>query len=340
MAGARVAVIGATGLVGREIVGMLAERRFPIGELHLYASERSAGEEVELGDQTVRVERLGRELPPLDVVFLCTPAEVARDVGEDLAAEGALVIDLSTASRSDPAAPLLVAGASPEELSLGADRGIVVAVPDPLALLVAAVLRPLATLVRLRRVAVTALESASVFGAKAVEGLARASAALLSGVDVDEQIAVHSALAFSCAPEKPAEGAIDPVSRDLRRLLGSDVAVQVVRIRVPAFHGNAVSLSVAADSPLSLEAVREQLREAPSILLDDPEGEVTASRDAVGTDAVHVGAVHLHPEDPSWVSIWAASDNLRQGGALNAVALAEALLRARQPGGGEPCGSA
>ncbi|MGH7819776.1 MAG: Asd/ArgC dimerization domain-containing protein [Candidatus Binatia bacterium] len=326
--GLRVAVVGATGLVGREIVSLLAERRTPVADLRLYASDRSAGEEVDFGEETLRAERLPRELPDVDLAFLCADAEVSRSLGGDLAERGAVVVDLTPAHRSDPATPLLVAG--PEASRLDGRGGLLVALPDAAVLLLAAPLQAIRSVTALRRVIATVLVSASAFGRRSVEQLGRTSAALLGGGEPEDG-EPRPAVAFSAVPGVGAESAsrAREVERDLRRVLRIDSPIAVSLVRAPAFHGHAASVSVEISPPVAAEELHVALRQAPSVVLDKGGDAATGTREALGSEAVHVGGVRIEPADPAWVHFWLAADNVRQGAALNAVAVAEALTRSR-----------
>lgn len=321
-----VAVVGATGLVGREIVACLAERQFPVGQLVLYASDRSAGEKVDFGERSITVQRLPRELPTIDVAFLAGPAEVSRRVAEELVGADALVIDLSPFSRSQPGVAMTTIGwrapiRSPEE----GGRGMLLALPSALGLLIALPLHPIAALSPIRRVVATALVSASALGRRGLEELSSETVALLNAQESESE-----GRAFNCIAERRGDEGAErslgaEAERDVRRLLGIDVPVAVAAVQTPTFHSHGVSLSVETESPIAPQALRQALRTAPSIVLEE---EPTNTRDAVGSEAIHVGGLRFDP-DPRWVHFWAAGDNLRQGGALAAVAVAEAVAETR-----------
>ena len=328
MSGSRVLVVGATGLVGREILSLLVERRFPVGELYLFASERSEGDELEVGDEVVRVRRLPPELPPADVVFLCASPEISRDLAEDAADAGALVIDLTGAWQDDPGVPRAWAGRA---LS-AATGGLLVATPGSLALLLAALVRPVMAF-GLRRVVATALVSASSSGNESVGALARASAGLLGGTAFEEEEGTvgDARRAFNVVPVADAAATGGRVIREVREILdvGTEVPFHLHVVRIPTFHGQGVTLSVELGATVDVAALEETLRQAPSIVFGGDVG----TRDAVGSDAVHLSVPRVDPADPCWFHAWAASDNLRQGSALNAVAIAESRLPGR-PGRG------
>ena len=318
----RVAVVGATGLVGHEILELLTEREFPISELHLFASERSAGEEVEFSGRSCRVKRLTPDLPEIDLAFLCAPAEISRSVAEDLAEAGTTVIDLSPAHRLREGVPLVMAGwRPPEDLS----RGVILSIPDALTALLAVPLRALAALSAPKRVIATALVGASAFGRRAVETLSEETMALLNAREPEPE--GRPAMAFNCSPEPPEEGVLSRnAAGELRRLLELDIPVTITVVRAPIFHGQGVAVSIETEEPIPLDRLCGALRESPSILLDDNAARLTSTRKATGSEGIHIGGIHADPRDSSWIHFWATADNLRQGAGLNALAVAETVL--------------
>jgi aspartate-semialdehyde dehydrogenase len=325
---ARVAVIGATGLVGRELVALLAQRRFPLRDLWLFATEGSEGNEIEFGDDALRVRALPHEPPGVDIAFLCTPADVSRRLSRGLAAAGALVVDLSSAAREDPGIPLVTAGPRVEGIAARAEGGVVLGLADPLTASMAAVLGPIAEIAELRRVVATALLSASTFGTRSVEGLARASAALLNAESPEDED--QERWAFSNVPTPGWAGlSSESVTRDLRRLVSLPVPIEVTLVRTPTFHGLAAIVGLETAVALDRDALRGQLRQAPWVLLEEGETPSVSTRDVLGSDAIHVVLLGADPADLHWTNVWIASDNVRQGAALNAVSVAEIWLRVR-----------
>jgi aspartate-semialdehyde dehydrogenase len=326
--GLRVVVVGATGLVGGEIVSLLADREFPVAELHLYASDESAGAEVEFGAERRAVERVPERLPSADVVFLCASPQVNGRVGAGVAAGGALVIDLSASDASEGAPPVL----GPSDVAGAGARGPV-RLADPAARLIVAPLRALAEAAPIRRVVATVAVPASAFGRKSVENLGRQTIDLLNARargageetdDVGEED--ESTLAFRCAPQVAASAENVRVERQVSALLGTGVAVTVQRLRAPVFFGQLASVSVEMAAAVSLDQARKLLREAPSLILVEDPAASRSTFDAIGIDAVQVTGLRQDPGSPQWLHLWALSENVRQGAALPAVALAESLL--------------
>lgn len=315
----RVAVVGATGLVGREVTSLLGERHFPVGELTLYASEESAGEAIEFAGDEVLVRETPDAFPRFDVAFLCAPAEVAHDAAPALLAGGAFVIDLSSAHRGAEAAELAVAGSRVAEPSRR-----LIAIPDPLTVLLALLIRPLAAH-PIRRVVVTAILSASAFGRADVERLGEQTASLMNGREPEDE----PLIAFDCIPlSGDAERlVVTEIRRDLSRLLETDVPLSLAIVRAPVFHGQGASVTVELEDAIDTADVEAALRGAPSVLLSTSGAEPPSSiRSAAGGETVHVSSLRV---DGPLVSFWASSDNVRQAGALSAVSVAEMLVRSR-----------
>ena len=251
-------------------------------------------------------------------------------MASDLVARGATVIDLSSAHRARSDVPLVVAGwRPPENLPLAA----LLSVPDAPTVLLYLPLRVLGALSAPKRVIATVLLSASAFGHEGIQDLGGETVALLNLSESDTEN--RRPLAFSCIPEDLSEAGegtrrvADETIRDLRRLLGLDIPLTITVVRTPTFHGHGVSVSVEAEEPVTLDAVRGALRESPSILLDESAAPPTSTREVAGRDGIQMGAIRVDSHDQRWIHFWATADNLRQGAGLNAVAVAEAILRWR-----------
>ena len=329
----RIAVVGATGVVGRELTTLLAEREFPLAELRLYASEAEEGEEIEVGSDWQRVEALPPELPEVDIAFLCATAEVSREIAEELAEGGALVIDLTDGSKQ---APLVLGAADVRGERRTARGGLILRLPDPLTRLVAVPLRALAGLGRAERAIVTGVVSASAFGRAELDRLSQETVGILSfrqpeeeaegddeGVEGDEK---GAGVAFRCIPEDPAPpGIVSRVEAELGELFAPPLPVAMNVMRAPFFYGHAASLSIQFESPVAIDRARAVLRDAPSLVVGEEGASGFSTLDAVGADAIYVVGLRQLPADPKWVHFWALADNIRQGAALAAVSLAEGL---------------
>lgn len=328
-----IAVLGATGALGRALVQALEEGDLPIGTLRLLASERSAGGELEFRGDPRRVE-VAREgaFQGKDLAFFAAGAAVSRAQVESARAAGCAVIDLSSAFRGDPDVPLVMPQLNPEALAGFAKRRLV-AVPGPAAAQLALTLAPLHRAAGVERASAVSLHSVSGAGQKGIEELEEELRAMLGFQEPPAPRALPHRIAFNLVPQIGpfAEDGASEEERDTvaeaRRLLGSSVRLSVTAIRVPVFYGHLHALSVKLRRPLPVAEAREVLRKAPGVkVLDAPrEGVYPMPMLAVNDDAVLVGRLRADPSQEYGLELLVAGDNLRQGGAATAVEIAKLL---------------
>jgi aspartate-semialdehyde dehydrogenase len=330
----RVALVGATELVGAEIVSLLDERGFPVRELRLYGSPESEGDEVEFRGATIRVEKAPDAIFNVDVAFLCAAAGVSETLGPALAAAGAVTIDLSPNAKGGAAAPLVLGADDIVPTAWHASGGLFVRMADPLTRLAAVPLRGLGALVRLERVIGTFLVCASAFGRERVDRLGEQTIRLLNLRETEGE-KPSTEFAFRCIPDPASSvaSASNRVADELARLLDGRPRVVAHVVEVPVFFGQAVSLAVELQSAVGGEEVRAALRETPSVLIVEGE-ERLSTLDVVDTDGIFIVDLRREAGEERWLSFWALGDNVRQGAALPAVALAETLLGNRGSGTG------
>jgi len=337
--GYTVAVVGATGAVGGEVVRVLEERAFPVGELRLFASERGAGGSVEFEGDDIPVDLLDRDrFAGVDLAFFCAGGAVSAEYAPLAADAGALVIDKSSVFRQDPAVPLVVPEVNAADL---ADReGNIVASPNCTTIPMVVALKPIADAAGLRRVVAASYQAVSGAGKRGIETLSRETSNLLSlraPSDEGDDVPVFATrIAFNCIPQVDAfldDGSTKEEAKviaETRRVLHrDDLGVAVTCVRVPTFYGHAVALTVETEERLDAAVARTLLREAPGIVLCDLGEEMPypTAADVGGTDAVYVGRVREDPSHPCGLQLWVAADNVRKGAALNAVQIAEILVR-------------
>jgi aspartate-semialdehyde dehydrogenase len=329
-----VAVIGATGLVGSEIVSVLAARQFPLADLRLYASLRSAGDEVQCGALTTRVELLdAARLDDTDIVFLAAGEPCSAEWVTPATDAGAVVIDLSQLFAPDVDVPLIVPEVNAPELGSYVTRNLV-ASPTPPAIALAVALNPLHALARIRRVAATTFEPVSSAGRAGVDELQQQTIELMHGRS-PSQTCFPRRIAFNVIPHvgqflqggasSEEQHTVDAV----RRLLDApELSVSVTRVSVPLFFGEAISASIETEDKLTAAEARQTLRGAPGVLLDDdPERpSYPTPADTVGQDATCVGRIR-EDEGANLLDLWITIDNIRKGSAVNAVQIAELLIR-------------
>jgi len=330
-----IAVVGGSGLVGREIISLLEERQFPVGPLMLLGSLRTAGQTFEDEGQPPRkVELLGRDsFDKVDIAFFAAGPQVAGEFAPIAAAAGATVIDCSSRFRLDDAVPLVVPEVNPEAIGGRHERGII-ANPSSTSIALSVVLAPLAVEVGLSRVIVSTYQGVATAGQRAMNGLSRETVDLLN-TRGPRRTRFARRIAFNCVPQV---GAVEPggatthelmVTEETRKVLGDpSLALQVTAVRVPVFFGSAMSVLVETKEPLDAAAANEMLRAARGIMLHDAPGDpYPTPAEVVGSEATHVGRIRDDPSSPQGIVLWVAFDNIRKGAALNAVETAEILVR-------------
>jgi aspartate-semialdehyde dehydrogenase len=323
MNGARVAVVGATGALGSEVIARLGEARLALRELVPLATDRSLGSEVEFGGELLAVETDPARLRGADLAFLCAPPAASLAWVRDALRHEVPAIDCSGALALREEVPLAL-----EDWNAGAQAPIV-ALPPGAALAWLRVLAPLHRELRLRRVVGTALACAAASGRAGIAALQGETMALLGQSEATEAGLDHP-VAFDVLPwagEIEGEGASrveTELAAVVRRALAGAAQVAATVVRVPTFCGDAASLALESEEPASPARVRELLRKAPQVeLVDDPRGPTT--RTAAGRDCVLVGRVRSDPSRPDGALLWLAADSLRLA-AAHAVELARARL--------------
>ena len=335
--GYRVAVVGATGNVGREMLQTLAERSFPADEVIALASARSVGKEVSYGDErTLKVRDLATtDFRGIDIVLSSPGAKVSAVYSPKAAAAGAVVIDNTSHFRMDPEVPLVVPEVNPQAIADYGKRRII-ANPNCSIIQMVVALKPLHDVARIRRVVVATYQSVSGAGKDAMDELFNQT----RGIYVNEPAESHrrkftKQIAFNVIPHIDSfmdDGSTKEewkMAVETRKILDPSIQVQATCVRVPVFIGHAEVVNVEFDRPISEEQAREALAAAPGVILIDyraDEGYVTPQESA-GEDAVYVSRLRRDPTVPNGLTFWCVADNLRKGAALNAVQIAEELVR-------------
>ena len=332
--GHRVAVVGATGVVGSTMRETLRERRFPVREVVAFASARSAGRELE--DGLVVRELTDDGIAGFDLALFSAGARVSREWAPRFAADGAVVVDNSSAFRSDPEVPLVVAEVNPSELDR--HHGIV-ANPNCSTMQMLVALKPLHDAARIERLVVSTYQAVSGTGQAAVDELLDQSHAMLHEMEPPAPQVYPKRIAFNVigAAGNFAEGddSTDEERKmvhETRRILGDEgIGVSVTCVRVPVINGHSEAVNVQTRESLDAERARDLLALAPGIaVLDDPPTHAHPSvLDADGSDEVWVGRIRRDPSHPRALNLWIVGDNLRKGAALNAVQIAELLHERR-----------
>jgi len=334
--GYKVAVVGATGNVGREILATLADRAFPADEVVALASERSTGYEVSFGDAVLKVKNLAEyDFRGTDIVLSSPGASVSAIYAPKAAAAGAVVIDNTSKFRMEPDVPLVVPEVNPQAIAGYRKRGII-ANPNCSTIQMLVALKPLHDLARIRRVVVATYQSVSGAGKEGMDELFNQT----RGIYVNEpahkfQKKFTKQIAFNLIPHIDVfmdDGSTKEEWKmvvETRKILDPDIQVTVTCVRVPVFVGHSEAVNLEFENPIDEDAARDALRAHPGITVIDhrvDEGYVTPQESA-GEDPVYVSRIRRDPTVPNGLNLWVVSDNLRKGAALNAVQIAEELIR-------------
>lgn len=332
----QLAVVGATGSVGRAVLEDLEAREIP-GVPRLFATARSEVDLLEFRGDELEVEKVGdRSFRGCDAAILAVPAPVARELAPRAWAEGCLAVDLSGAFRSADGVPLVVAGVNDADVARAEGRGIVASPSGPVVPL-ALSLAPVHRAAGLTRVAVTILYAASGAGRGGLRQLEKEMVALLNGEEPDVSELSHR-VGFNLVPHVGTFGPggstdeEEAVGAELRRLLSAPaLAATATAIRVPVFYAHGLSVNLRTARPLSADGAREALRATPGIKVIDAPGERVYPMPmlAVNDDGVLVGRVREDRSQENGLDLFVVADNLRRGAAGNAVRIAEAWVRGR-----------
>lgn len=330
-----VAVVGATGAVGEQMREVLGDRLFPVGELRLLASERSAGQFFEFRGNQIRVEVLREDsFKGIDIALFSAGGSVSSRFAPLAVNAGAVVVDNTGHFRMEPDIPLVVPEVNSQEISHYPRRGII-ANPNCSTIQMVVALKPIHDAARIRRVVVSTYQSVSGAGRMAMEELSQQVSALFGGNELRKERFPHQ-IAFNCIPHIDVflNGGYTKeemkMIHETRKILGEpSLRITVTAVRVPVFCGHSESVNVETEKKLTAKDVKAILREAPGILLcDEPEKNIyPMAIDAVGKDATLVGRIREVDSVPNGINLWIVADNLRKGAALNAVQIAEILLR-------------
>jgi aspartate-semialdehyde dehydrogenase len=331
-----VAVVGATGAVGEMMLEILEQRGFPVGEVHALASARSAGKRVAFGARQLKVGDLATfDFARAQIALFSAGAKVSAEHAPRAAAAGCVVIDNSSQFRQDPDVPLVVAEVNPGALA-GYRARRIVANPNCSTMQMVVALKPLHDAAHIERINVATYQSVSGAGAKAVEELGRQTAQLLNGRPVEPQVFPRQ-IAFNVIPHIDTFQDNGYTREEMkmvwetRKILG-DPGIQVnpTAVRVPVFYGHSEAVHLETRRKLTAAEARTLLENAPGVkVLDErgPGGYPTPVTEAAGTDPVWVGRIREDLSHDRGLDLWIVSDNIRKGAALNAVQLAELLVK-------------
>src|SRR5438105_2713753 len=331
--GYKVAVVGATGNVGREMLNILDERKFPADEVVVLASRRSVGVEVSYGDRTLKVKALEHyDFSDVDICLMSAGGSVSKEWSPKIGAAGAVVIDNSSAWRMDPDVPLVVPEVN-ADAAAGFTKKNIIANPNCSTAQLVVALKPLHDKAKIKRVVVATYQSVSGAGKDAMDELFSQTRAVFVSDSVTAR-KFPKRIAFNVIPE------IDVFMEDgftkeewkmmaeTKKILDPKIKLVATCVRVPVFVGHSEAVNIEFAEPISVDEAREVLRTAPGCLVIDkhePGGYVTPF-DCAGEDATYISRVREDPTVENGLVLWIVSDNLRKGAALNAIQIAECLI--------------
>ncbi len=332
MSGFKVAIVGATGNVGREMLGILAERRFPVSELVALASTHSIGREVSFGEKTIKCKAIDHyDFSGVDICLMSAGGAVSKEWSPRLGAQGVLVIDNSSAWRMDPDVPLVVPEVN-ADAAKGFSKKYIIANPNCSTAQLVVALKPLHDHAKIKRVVVATYQSVSGAGREAMDELFSQTRAVFVSDPVEPK-KFPKRIAFNLIPQ------IDVFMDDgytkeewkmvaeTKKILDPKIKLTATCVRVPVFISHSEAVNVEFENPISADEAREILREAPGCLVIDrrePGGYITP-HEAAGEDATYISRIRDDPTIDNGLSFWCVSDNLRKGAALNAVQIAEVV---------------
>ena len=330
-----IAVAGATGVVGREMLSILAQRNFPVGGIRLLASERSAGEKLAFKGKDEVVRLLSEEtFEGMDIGLFSPGAKVSAVYAPVAAKAGCVVIDNTSHFRMDPGVPLVVPEVNPGAIADYKKKNII-ANPNCSTIQMVVALKPIHDAFRIKRVVVSTYQSVSGAGKEAMEELSGQTRSIFSMKGIEKKVFPHQ-IAFNCIPH--IDEFLDngytkeemKMANETRKIMGDDsIKVTATTVRVPVFVGHSESVNIETEKRISPQDVRDILKKAPGVkVVDEPKKALYPMPiDSCEEDDVFVGRIRKDDTVENGINMWIVSDNLRKGAALNAIQIAEILIK-------------
>ncbi|HLE09488.1 MAG TPA: aspartate-semialdehyde dehydrogenase [Thermodesulfobacteriota bacterium] len=330
-----IAVAGATGVVGREFLSILAQRNFPVGGIRLLASERSAGEKLAFKGKDEVVRLLSEEtFEGMDIGLFSPGAKVSAVYAPVAAKAGCVVIDNTSHFRMDPGVPLVVPEVNPEAIADYKKKNII-ANPNCSTIQMVVALKPIHDAFRIKRVVVSTYQSVSGAGKEAMEELSGQTRSIFNMKGIEKKVFPHQ-IAFNCIPH--IDEFLDngytkeemKMANETRKIMGDDsIKVTATTVRVPVFVGHSESVNIETEKRISPQDVRDILKKAPGVkVVDEPKkARYPMPIDSCEEDDVFVGRIRKDDTVENGINMWIVSDNLRKGAALNAIQIAEILIK-------------
>ncbi len=329
-----VAVVGATGVVGTEMISTLERRNFPVKELILLASERSLGKELTFKGKDYPVSVLSEDsFKGVEIALFSAGGSVSQRFAPVAAKEGCVVIDNTSAFRMEPDIPLVVPEVNPEDIGAYGSRRII-ANPNCSTIQMVVALKPIHDAVGIKRIVVSTYQAVSGTGKNAIEELVEQTKALLTLKKVETKVYPHR-IAFNCLPHIDVfldngytKEEMKMVNETRKILKDPSIAVTATTVRVPVFYCHSESVNIETERKIGPDEVREILSNASGVtVIDNPDlSEYPLASDAAGKDGTFVGRIREDQSIPNGINMWIVADNIRKGAALNAVQIAEILI--------------
>lgn len=328
-----VAVVGATGAVGNEMIKILEERDFPVADLSLLASERSAGKVLKYKNMNLAVKVLGEDsFKGVHIGLFSAGGSVSERFAPIAAHAGCVVIDNTNAFRMVPEVPLVVPEVNPDAIKMYTNRGII-ANPNCSTIQMVVALKPIHDAAGIKRIVVSTYQAVSGTGKRAIQELYDQTKAILSGEEPAVEVYPHQ-IAFNCLPQIDVflpngytKEEMKMVNETKKILSDPSIGVTATTVRVPVFYGHSESVNIETEKKITAEDVKRLLSEAPGVtVIDDPASrQYPLAIDAAGKDNTFVGRIREDESIANGINMWIVADNLRKGAALNAVQIAEML---------------
>ena len=331
--GLKIAIVGATGNVGHEILNILDERKFPATEVVALASRRSQGKDVSYGDRTLKVKALENyDFTGTDICLMSAGGSVSGEWSPKIAAAGCIVIDNSSKWRTDPDVPLIIPEVNPDAIE-GFRKKNIIANPNCSTMQLLVALKPLHDAATIKRIVVSTYQSVSGTGKEAMDELFNQTRAIFVNDPIERHV-YPKQIAFNVIPhggDFMEDGQTTEEWKmvvETKKILDPKIKVSVTVARVPVFVGHCEAVNIEFENPMEDDQAREILREAPGVLVVDKreDGGYVTPVECVGDFAVFVSRIRVDPTLDNGLNLWCVSDNLRKGAALNAIQIAELLL--------------
>jgi aspartate-semialdehyde dehydrogenase len=330
-----VAVVGATGAVGNEMVSTLEQRKFPVDHLKLLASPRGAGTKMEFNGKSYKVEVLDENsFKDIDIGLFSAGGSVSQKFAPIAGNAGCVVVDNTSAFRMDPQVPLVVPEVNAHAIA-GYPKKNIIANPNCSTIQMVVALKPIHNVARIKRVVVSTYQSVSGTGKRAIKELESQTLAIYNQQEIKKEVYPHQ-IAFNCLPhidvflENGYTKEEMKMVNETKKIMEDDsIRVTATTVRVPVFYGHSEAVNIETEKKLSADEVREILSEAPGVVVvDNPKkSEYPLAIYAAGRDETFVGRIREDESIPNGINMWVVSDNIRKGAALNAVQIAEILIQ-------------